>query len=108
MDAREFPDTIEFLAQTPQRIAAMVAGLADVALRRRPAPGIFSPLEQVCHLRDIEQDGYKRRVRRILDEDNPLFEDLAGDRLAIERDYQSQDLSDALDAFARARRETLR
>ena len=34
----------------------------------------FSAIEHVCHLRDIEQDGYHVRIRRMLDESNPWLE----------------------------------
>lgn len=108
MNARELRETLTFLGQTPQRVAALVAGYSESELRRRPAPDSFSALEQACHLRDIERDGYLRRVSRMLAEADPQFEDLDGAKLAIERDYHSQSLVDALAAFGDARRESVR
>jgi len=44
---------------------ALVAGLEQT-------PGEpFCAIEHVCHLRDIERDGYHVRIRRLLTEDNP-------------------------------------
>jgi hypothetical protein len=106
-DGRGFQETLAFLAQTPQRVAALVAQIPDAAIRQRTAPDAFSALEQVCHLRDIEQDGYAVRVRHVLDEVNPLLTDIDGAKLAAERNYQAQDLAGALAAFERSRGESL-
>jgi hypothetical protein len=103
MDAQEFQETLEFLAQTPQRVSTLVAGLDSQAMRYRPEAEAFSALEQVCHLRDIESEGYVVRLRRMLDEDNPLLHDIDGGKLAAERDYHKQDAAAALKAFADAR-----
>jgi hypothetical protein len=63
----------------------------------------FSVLEQVCHLRDIERDGYHVRIRRMLDESNPSLESLDSHAIARERRYESAELGAALDAFRDAR-----
>ena len=47
----------------------------------------FTPIEQVCHVRDIEVDGYHVRFRRTLQESNPTLLTLDGERLARERRY---------------------
>ena len=67
----------------------------------------FSPLGQLCHVRDIEIDGYHVRLRRMLDEDRPLLVSIDGDALAIERRYNDAYASDVLAAIREARRETL-
>jgi hypothetical protein len=67
----------------------------------------FSALEQVCHLRDIERDGYHVRIRRMLDESNPSLESLDGYEMARERRYDAADLDDALAAFRDARAATV-
>jgi hypothetical protein len=107
MNVPEFQETLEFLAQTPQRVADLIAGFDRDALRFRPAPDAFSAVEQVCHLRDIEHDGYNRRVRRVLEEDNPQLDGIDGSQLALERDYQAQDAMAALAAFDDARQSSL-
>ena len=72
------------------------------------SPGeTFSALEHVCHVRDIERDGYQVRVRRMLEETNPSLVSIDGDELAKERRYDAADLEDALTAFRAARAETV-
>jgi len=68
----------------------------------------FSALEQVCHLRDIERDGYHVRIQRMLDESNPSLDSLDGYEIARERRYDTADLTEALADFRRARAVTLR
>jgi hypothetical protein len=67
----------------------------------------FSVLEHVCHVRDIERDGYHVRIRRLLEEDQPDLVSIDGDALAIERRYAEADLDEALRAFRAARQATL-
>jgi hypothetical protein len=104
---KTFQETLAFLAQTPQHVTTLIGGVSGDNARIRPADNTFSAVEQACHLRDIEQEGYLWRAKRMLAEDNPLLDDLDGAKLARERDYQSQDLAHALRAFASARRATL-
>ena len=96
-------DLIESLARTPDEVAALVMGLSPQALVARNSPDEFSVLESVCHLRDIEVEGYTSRINRILNENDPLLPDIDGGLLAIERDYNSQLLTEALEAFVMAR-----
>jgi hypothetical protein len=101
-------DVIEFLQETPAVFRKLAQGLADEVLRWKPSGDQFSFVENACHLRDIEVEGYGARIRKLLTEDNPQLPDVDGARLARERDYNSQDFAAALDDFARARAENLR
>ena len=67
----------------------------------------FSALEHVCHLRDIERDGYQVRIQRLLDEANPSLLSLDGYEIARQRRYESADLAEALAAFGSARAVTV-
>jgi hypothetical protein len=67
----------------------------------------FSLREQLCHLRDIEIEGYQRRFQRTRAEASPVLESVDGYALAKERRYAEADPHAALAAFAAARRETL-
>jgi hypothetical protein len=67
----------------------------------------FSALEHVCHIRDLEQDGYQVRIQRMLDESNPSLLSLDGYEMARERRYATADIDDALAAFRRGRETTL-
>jgi hypothetical protein len=67
----------------------------------------FTALEQVCHVRDIEIEGYQVRFRRTLDELNPSLPGIDSEALAVARSYGSADASRALSDFAAARAKTL-
>ena len=99
---------LETLAATPGRLKDALRGVSKKLALWRPAPGKWSILEIVCHLRDMEREAYLARYRRILAEDEPLLPDLDGDMLAIERDYRSQSLAAALKEWRSARKESLR
>jgi transcriptional regulator with XRE-family HTH domain len=101
--AEDFAGRIAALAAMPSKLKDIVAMIPRDAWTRRPGNGGFSLVEHVCHLRDIDEDGYRERVGRILTEERPSLPDIDGDALASERDYQSQDLEAALSAFAAAR-----
>ena len=101
-------DVIEFLEETPALVRELAQGLADVDLRWKPAGEQFSFVENACHLRDIEVEGYGARIRKLLAQNHPQLPDVDGSRLASERDYNSQDFGAALDEFARARAENVR
>jgi transcriptional regulator with XRE-family HTH domain len=101
--AEDFAGRIATLAAMPSKLKDIVAVIPRDAWTQRPGNGGFSLVEHVCHLRDIDEDGYRERVARILTEERPSLPDIDGDALARERDYQSQDLEAALSAFAAAR-----
>ncbi|MGH9805200.1 MAG: DinB family protein [Candidatus Acidiferrales bacterium] len=107
--AAELNATADFLEATPAWVEAALAGLSERQLRwkPRPEPDAFSAVENICHLRDIEIEGYARRLRRTLEEDHPFLPDIAGARLAVERAYNQQPLGPALAEFAAARRENI-
>jgi len=107
MNADEYRETLTFLAKTPQRVAAMIGGVQGKAAQMRPAADAFSAVEQACHLRDIETEGYLLRARRMVAEDNPQLADIDGGKLAAERDYLLQDLAAAISIFAASREATL-
>jgi DinB superfamily len=99
----DIAEDLKFLSKTPDRIALLVAGLGDDLVRTRTADDQFSVLENICHLRDIEIEGYEKRINRILGEDRPSLPDINGAQLAMERNYNNEDLSAALQSFSDAR-----
>ena len=105
MTEQEFRELIEFLKETPLRVGQLTAELSERDLKWKPSENEFSALEQVCHLRDLELEGYGPRIRRLLTEAEPSLPDFDGGRFARERDYNSQNFETALQAFARARQE---
>jgi hypothetical protein len=59
----------------------------------------LTAIEQVCHVRDIEIDGYHMRFRRTLTEDRPVLPDIAGESLAEERQYSQSVAADVFASF---------
>ena len=108
MSAEELQELIDTLATAPETIANLAKDLSDGNLRHRNSPEEFSAIETVCRLRDIEAEGYTVRINRILSEDDPVLPDIDGGRLALERNYQGQNLDEALEAFAGARAANVR
>lgn len=100
-------ESIAALGRMPDALQERLAGLSEAELRLKPGPEAFSVLENVCHLRDIEVEGYGRRLGLLLREDNPALPDLDGAALARERGYNEQPLKPALDAFLNMRRRCL-
>jgi hypothetical protein len=107
MTQAELQTLIAFLAETPAVVQQLTTDLSADEQRWQPAAAEFSALEQVCHLRDIEREGYAVRLQRLLAEAEPTLPDVDGGQLARERDYQSQNFNTALTAFADARRENV-
>jgi hypothetical protein len=103
MTREELDEVIESLEQTPIEVSLLLDQISPHEQRIKNADE-FSALENICHLRDIEIEGYSERIVRILQEDNPLLPDIDGGQLALERDYNNQDASKALDAFTTARK----
>jgi transcriptional regulator with XRE-family HTH domain len=103
--AEDFSTAVATVGAMASKVTDIVAQVPRATWRRRPAKGGFSLLEHVCHLRDIDSDGYRVRIGRMLAEERPSLVDINGDALAKERDYQGQDLMSALSAFTATRRE---
>jgi uncharacterized damage-inducible protein DinB len=97
----------ETLAATPQALKAAIRGLPKKVLVFTPAPGKWSILEILCHMRDMERDAYLTRYRRILTEDEPRLPDLNGEALAIERDYRNAKAPEVVREWLSLRRENL-
>lgn len=67
----------------------------------------LTAIEQVCHVRDIEVDGYHVRFRRTLAEVHPTLMSLDTEALAKERAYGNSNAIAVLAAFRDARRQTV-
>ena len=102
-DLASMPDTLERLfAQVP----AEARGWEPESWDGFPGE-TFSALGQVCHVRDIEIDGYQNRIARLLNEEQPLLVSIDSYALARERRYGEQDPVSAMSAFRRARAQTI-
>ena len=65
-------DPLEVLAETPARLRRLAAERPPDAFGRRPAPGVWSPLDIVTHLADMEWV-FGFRMRTILCDDGPAL-----------------------------------
>ena len=68
----------------------------------------FTAIEQVCHVLDIEVEGYQVRFRRTLDENSPLLPSIDSEAVAKERGYGTADAKKVFADFRAARANTLR
>ena len=107
MTDESIENSISQLSATPTLLRALLSQMDPGKLRTKPAPGIFSPLEDAWHLRDIEREGYSVRIQRILTEQSPVLEDLNGDQMAMVRRYNERELAPAVEDFACARTESI-
>ena len=112
MNAADLPrvglqDAIAALSSMPGFLEAALQSADAGELTLRPAEDGFSLVEQACHLRDLEREGYLARVRRILAEDTPALDGFDGAAVAKARDYRREDAHAAARDFAAARREAI-
>lgn len=83
--------TSSYAAAIEDDAARWAEVLADPLAGRRPAPGVWSPLEYACHVRDVHRV-MAGRVRLMLAGDDPVFANWDQDATALEERY---DLADA-------------
>lgn len=96
----EFADVMEANAQ---RVRDLVRRFAPDALRARSQLDEFSVVEHICHLRDLERDGFTPRISDVLSKKNPHLFDFDGAAVARASDYRAENCDDALEAFVHAR-----
>lgn len=105
--------TLQALAAFPTQLERHYAGIPDAFKQWAPASweGIpseqFTAIEQVCHVRDIEIEGYQVRLRLMLDEANPLLASIDSEAVARTRDYANADIAAVFADFRKAREQTL-
>jgi hypothetical protein len=95
------------LAPAADNLAAAVAGLDERHRRHRPAPGQWCANEVMAHLLHVETELFLPRLRRMATEDRPAFVAFTPEAWARERDHSTDRFAASLEAFARARTETL-
>jgi hypothetical protein len=103
----DFAAALEKLGSMPAQLAKVAAALQPSKWKMRTSDGSFSLTEHACHLRDIEIEGYRARLERILGETKPALPDLDGAALARARDYHRQDFGKAQAVFAAVRADLL-
>jgi hypothetical protein len=105
--------TLSALAEFPRQLEAHYAAIPPEFTNWRPSSweGVpsesLTAVEQICHVRDVEVDGYHVRLHRTLDESCPILTSLDGEALANERSYATADATAVFAAFRQARVKTL-
>ena len=88
-DVRTFPrERVGSMLRENAATWQSLLGHPDV--RRRPRDDVWSGLEYGCHVRDVF-DLYFKRLRMMLEEDDPLYPNWDQDAAAIEGDYGRQE-----------------
>src|SRR5262245_19080715 len=95
------------LAAMPDFLDASFAELSAIDASVQGLDGTPSPVEQCWHLADLEREGYGSRIRRLLEEPDPVLADFDGAQTARERNYLMRPLGEALEQFRAARAENL-
>lgn len=107
------PTTLQALAVFPAQLEAHYAAIPAASRDFAPVSweGVpsepFTPLQQVCHVRDIEVEGYHLRFRRTLDEERPVLASIDSEAVNAQRPYGAADAERALVEFRAARAHTL-
>ncbi len=83
-------DTASIGAAIRANLVAWRTVLESADPSRRPSPGVWSPLEYACHVRDVHRV-FLERVNLMLAEDSPTFANWDQDATAVEQGYAEQD-----------------
>jgi len=111
--AHDLGATVDALAAFPHRLQHSFGSFLPEHTGWRPHAweGIpserLTAIEQVCHVRDIEVEGYQVRFHRTRSELIPVLVDLPGEAMARERNYAVADPVAVLRDFAAARTQTI-
>ncbi|MEX0644455.1 MAG: hypothetical protein WD076_04050, partial [Parvularculaceae bacterium] len=106
--------TLDLLRRFPADLRRHIEDAPRDAVDFRPASWEGIPSEeltlrqQICHLRDIEIDGYAPRFDRVLRLEAPTLSSLDTYALVADRRYDETDIEHAFAAFEAARRDTVR
>jgi hypothetical protein len=76
------------IGEAGTRYTAALGAVADV--RRRPGPGVWSPLEYACHVRDVLAV-QRERVALTLVADEPVYAPMGREERAVAEAYNRQD-----------------
>ena len=107
MTRQNFLQLIQALEETPRLIRQLTGHLTDDEVRWKPSDRDFSALEHLCHLNDIEREGYAIRIEKLVHEEQPFLPDIDGAKLAAERDYNIRAWEATLKAFCQAREDNV-
>jgi len=104
MSFLEWGQMLAVLGESPDWVADRLERNDEALWRRRPAPGRWTALEVLCHLRDTEVEVWLPRLERMLAEPNPGIPDVDMEGWETARRYQEQAPARVLEEWVAARR----
>ena len=103
LDAIGRQELLAELEAMPAFLERSFAGLTAEQVTLPGPEGLFSPVEQVWHLADLERDGFGARIDRLRRELDPHLPDFDGAAVAAARNYRSLPIEAGLKVFKSAR-----
>jgi hypothetical protein len=104
--ALDLVDVQAFLGRTPPMLEALLRGVPDAWVRQSEGPGTWSSFDVVGHLLEAEETNWIPRARHLIAHGEavafPPF-----DRFEFVEKMKSEGMAEMLDAFARARAQSL-
>ena len=98
-----FPDHLQLLYEAFPQKSKHWAPVSWAGVPSEP----LTAIEQICHVLDIEVEGYQVRIRRTLEETNPALPSLDTEAMARDRCYYRKDAAAILQDFRKARSQTM-
>ena len=99
----DFPKLIDSLDRFGRLLPVLVNGISHSDACWKPESGAWSILEIVCHLADEEVEDFRCRVKMTLRDPSRPWPPIDPENVAIERNYNEQNLEKVLERFVRER-----
>lgn len=103
LDRKDRDIFLRNLEEMPALLAATFSGLTSELLCKNGPAGEFSPIEQVWHLADLEEEGFSARIQALLSGTAQNMLGFDGDEVAKERNYKSLSFQAGIEKFRKAR-----
>ncbi len=103
LDFLEWTRLLAVLSEGPHWVARRLDRHPDARWALAPAPGRWSALEVLCHLRDTDRDVFVPRLERMLTEEQPAIADVDTQGWDAQRAYRSESPRAAHRAWGAAR-----
>ena len=100
----QFCDRLEVNRELIRRL---VQRFPERAVREHASFDDFSVVEHICHLRDLESQGFCPRLLAMLTKSDPQLFDFDGAAVARSSNYLSEHYGEALESFLRARTDNI-
>lgn len=108
MPSFKTPESIRaILSASPASVAGLSIGIQLSEWSLKPAPGEWALIEVVCHLRDTEREIHHMQIKLFNEQAEPFIPRPDTNVWASQRSYLNENGRSALQAFTRARIETL-